>query len=286
MEELEKFLKAGYPVGRAPVTFERYTVQESQEERERIAANPPDILLTNYAMLELLMTRVDPNDRAVIAAAQGLRFLVLDELHTYRGRQGADVAMLVRRVSERLSATELRCIGTSATIAGEGSPEQRQVQVAAVASQLFGVPIAPEHVIGETLRRATKASDPTHHALREALARPPLPLNISYDALIEHPLAAWAEMAFGVKMADTDRLERQTPVALAAAAARLAAETGVTPDRCRELLQQLLLAGNAVLDPVTGRPAFNFRLHQFVSRGDTVYASLERSPGRFLTMEG
>jgi ATP-dependent helicase YprA (DUF1998 family) len=120
MEELEKFLKAGYPVGRAPVTFERYTVQESQEERERIAANPPDILLTNYAMLELLMTRVDSNDRAVMRAAEGLRFLVLDELHTYRGRQGADVAMLVRRVREWLNATALRCIRTSATSGNTG----------------------------------------------------------------------------------------------------------------------------------------------------------------------
>ena len=50
-------------------------------------------------MLELLLTRRGTED-GVIAAAQGLRFLVLDELHTYRGRQGADVAMLVRRVRE------------------------------------------------------------------------------------------------------------------------------------------------------------------------------------------
>jgi len=47
-------------------------------------------------MLELLMTRQNALDRAVIANADGLDFLVLDELHTYRGRQGADVAMLVR----------------------------------------------------------------------------------------------------------------------------------------------------------------------------------------------
>jgi ATP-dependent helicase YprA (DUF1998 family) len=120
MEELERFLKAGYPGGRGPVTFERYTGQESPEERERIAANPPDILLTNYAMLELLMTRVDGNDRAVMRAAEGLRFLVLDELHTYRGRQGADVAMLVRRVREWLNATALRCIRTSATSGNTG----------------------------------------------------------------------------------------------------------------------------------------------------------------------
>ena len=82
------------------------------------------------------------------------------------------------------------------------------------------------------------------------------------------------------------RLERQTPVTLAEAATRLAAETGVDSEVCRAHLQQLLLAGNAAIDPGTGRPAFNFRLHQFVSRGDTVYASLEEPRDRFLTMEG
>lgn len=56
-------------------------------------------------MLELLMTRQEDVDRKVIGNCVGLRFLVLDELHTYRGRQGADVALLMRRVRERLGAT-------------------------------------------------------------------------------------------------------------------------------------------------------------------------------------
>ena len=56
--------------------------------------------------------------RHLVNAAQGLRFLVLDELHTYRGRQGADVSMLVRRVREALHANQMQCIGTSATLAG------------------------------------------------------------------------------------------------------------------------------------------------------------------------
>jgi hypothetical protein len=43
--------------------------------------------LTNYMMLELLLTRSE--DRELVRAAQGIRFLVFDELHTYRGRQGA-----------------------------------------------------------------------------------------------------------------------------------------------------------------------------------------------------
>ena len=57
LKELEKFLCLGYPNKKGPVTFERYTGQESEEERERIRANPPDILLTNYVMLELKRDR-------------------------------------------------------------------------------------------------------------------------------------------------------------------------------------------------------------------------------------
>ena len=91
--ELEKFLGKDNP----KVTFARYTGQESRAERDVILADPPDILLTNYVMLELMLTR--PRERrSLITGAQNVSFLVLDELHTYRGRQGADVAMLIRRL--------------------------------------------------------------------------------------------------------------------------------------------------------------------------------------------
>ena len=65
--ELEKFLCAGYPEGQSPVTFERYTGQESLEEKDQIIENPPDILLTNFVMLELILTRL--NERRLIQAA-------------------------------------------------------------------------------------------------------------------------------------------------------------------------------------------------------------------------
>ena len=124
-QELEKFLTLGYASGKSPITFARYTGQEKQEERDRILADPPDILLTNYVMLELILTR--SIERPLLRVAN-LRFLVLDELHTYRGRQGADVALLVRRVRERLAGSNLQCVGTSATLASEGSyEEQRRV---------------------------------------------------------------------------------------------------------------------------------------------------------------
>ena len=54
--------------------FDRYTVQEEGEEREAIRSNPPDILLTNYIMLESLLTRAEY--RKLVRAAQGLQFLV------------------------------------------------------------------------------------------------------------------------------------------------------------------------------------------------------------------
>jgi ATP-dependent helicase YprA (DUF1998 family) len=76
-EEIDKFVKqSGLPHHLRP-TFARYTGQESAEERERIREAKPDILLTNFMMLELLMTRQNGLDRAVIANAHGLEFLVL-----------------------------------------------------------------------------------------------------------------------------------------------------------------------------------------------------------------
>ena len=101
IKEIDKFLdQAGLPPELRPKVA-RYTGQESQEEREQIRKDKPDILLTNFMMLELLMTRQSELDRQVIENAQGLEFIVLDELHTYRGRQGADVAVLVRRLRDR-----------------------------------------------------------------------------------------------------------------------------------------------------------------------------------------
>jgi ATP-dependent helicase YprA (DUF1998 family) len=126
MNELEKFIDQSELPDQLRPTFARYTGQESGEEREGIRKAKPDILLTNFMMLELLMTRQNALDRAVIANAHGLDFIVLDELHTYRGRQGADVAMLMRRVRDRLCQDrEPICIGTSATMASEGSDVTR-----------------------------------------------------------------------------------------------------------------------------------------------------------------
>src|SRR3954470_8656268 len=167
--ELEKFLRFGYPEGGEPVTYARYTGQESPDDRSRILAEPPDILLTNYVMLELVLTRPDER-KHLVRAAQGLRFLALDELHTYRGRQGADVAMLIRRLRDQCAAEDLQIVGTSATMASAGTTAERNAIVADVATRLFGSEVTPERVIGETLTRATTATAPTAEQLRAAVS--------------------------------------------------------------------------------------------------------------------
>ena len=189
LEELVKFLRLGYGEGKEPVTFARYTGQESNEERERIAKNPPDILLTNYVMLELIMTRFLETDKAVREHAVGLRFLVLDELHTYRGRQGADVAMLVRRVRERFNEN-LLCVGTSATMASEGAATDRNAAVSNIASRLFGVTVSSDNIVTETLKPVTDDDTADRPSLRQAIEAG-VPVDPTHDELSKYPVAAW-----------------------------------------------------------------------------------------------
>jgi len=291
MGELEKFLCAGYPDGRGPVTFARYTGQESDEEKNEIIARPPDILLTNYVMLELLLTR--PGEKALVRAARGLRFLVLDELHTYRGRQGADVAMLVRRARDAFAADRLQCVGTSATLAGSGTYDEQRAEIARITSTIFGAPVRPEHLIGETIRRVTPErdlADPQFiDALRKRLEGPYVEPPTDFRGFINDPLSIWIETAFGVTTeSSTGRLIRVPPRTITGddgAAKELSLLTGVPVGRCAEAIQKQLIASyGSEPEPETGFPVFAFRLHQFVSRGDTVYASLESETKRHLTV--
>lgn len=290
--ELEKFLCQGFPLHQPPVTFRRYTGQESDAEKQDIIINPPDILLTNYVMLELLLTR--PHERNIVAAMRGLRFLVLDELHTYRGRQGADAALLVRRVREVSENPRLQCVGTSATLAAGGTFSEQQQTIAEVASRLFGAPVKPERVIGETLRRVTPECDPHDPATIAALTvqvgdlhfQPPT----DFAAFVQQPLASWIESTFGLTTEpESGRLRRAQPRSITGdegAAWELAALTQQPATRCAEVIAAMLLAGYRALNPATGFPAFAFRLHQFISRGDTVYASLELPDSRYITTRG
>ncbi|MET9227210.1 protein kinase [Lentzea sp. NPDC003310] len=280
LKELDKYLLDGYGKGREPVTYARYTGQETDERRKDIRDNPPDILLTNYVMLELMLTRPDDR-RSLIKMAKGLEFLVLDELHTYRGRQGADVALLVRRVREACQADRLQCVGTSATMSSEGTADEQRAVVARVATTLFGTDISATNIIGETLVRATGETPEVVPV--ERLRAPGAPR--AYADLVADPLARWVETRFGVIKDSAGRLVRQKPVKIEVAAGELARDSGVPEDICVTAIRRTLEAGAEARHPVTERPLFAFRLHQFISKGDTVYVTLEDKLTRHLTRD-
>ena len=283
LEQLGRFLTLGYGKGEEPVTFARYTGQESQEDRERIAKNPPDILLTNYVMLELIMTRFEPADVSVRQQAKGLRYLVLDELHTYRGRQGADVAMLVRRVRERFNR-DLLCIGTSATMASEAT-ESRDETVADIASKLFGGAVRAENIISETLEPVTQGDAPTDEdSLRSAIAAG-VPNDATHEELARHPIAAWVELNLGLEEKDGRWVRSAQPLTVVEAAERLAQESGLEAGACRQYLADFLLAAYRSRDG-RGQSFFAFRLHQFISGAWNAYATLEAPDERYVTLQG
>lgn len=129
-------------------------------DRNTIRSEPPDILLTNYKMLDQLLLR-SADQPLLAAAATSLRYLVLDEFHTYDGAQGTDVAMLLRRLGltlKRLRPASIPAptstgpigdvtpIATSATLGDDGDPGR----MLEFAETVFGIPFSADSVVRET----------------------------------------------------------------------------------------------------------------------------------------
>lgn len=268
-------------------TFGQYTGQEQENERARMRENPPQILLTNYMMLELLLTR--SRERSIRDGLyQNLRFLVFDELHTFRGRQGADVAMLIRRIRARC-VHQVVCIGTSATMVSAGSLTEEQQEVARVATRLFGKPFTTAQVIHEKLARslAFAGNPPTQTELAAAIqagVNPAAPAAV----LKTHPVAVWLEN--NVALASRDgRLVRGKPRRMTEIAQELAAAAALPPAACRRFLEDLLQwisAANQQMQAEGQRyTILPFKLHQFISQTGSVYTTLDQDENRFITLE-
>jgi ATP-dependent helicase YprA (DUF1998 family) len=159
------------------VTFARYTGDTPEDERDAELNNKelrpeglckeaiwyrrdirdtrtlPNILMTNYSMLEYLLLR--KLDRVLFDSR--LHFLVLDEVHTYHGARGIEVACLIRRLKEHVSKLDAKlvCVGTSATVRGNGAEP-----VARFATELFGETFLPEHVCTEQYQLLSPQPEP------------------------------------------------------------------------------------------------------------------------------
>ena len=289
MEELEKFIPSNGSGGSSPVTFARYTGQESDGDRQKILQDPPDILITNYMMLELILTR--PDERKLVDRCKDLNFLVLDELHTYRGRQGADISMLVRRCREFFNRDKMLCIGTSATMASE---KDATAKVSIVASKIFGREVLEENVVEETLERMTPEMDESDSSILDQLRKEVSgysAMPTDFEELKNTILASWVETNFGLER-EGENWVRKKPAPLdgeGGGAQKLATLLGINPQETKTAIQQLLESGVAARNPAdpTGRSRlFAFRLHQFISRGDTVWSTLENKDQRSFMARG
>jgi len=258
-----------------------------------------DILITNCVMLELILTRYE--DRRVFPFGQlsDLRFLVLDEIHTYTGRQGADVACLVRRLKEHTKTRgRLRCVGTSATI-DSGSPEQAAASTAAFAEELFGEPFAPDDVVTESYAGYLTADVPdrlpddtgiTDELLAAASGDDPQALAQLADRLCGRDGATPADLA---RQGTIHFIERSLAPACETGAAVPARLDELTEryraelrpdwsaeDAARELTAALVVAaGTLVPTPEGGvRPLLLPKVHTFFSQGQAVTACLTEPP--------
>ena len=114
-----------------------------QISRQQIREDPPPVLVTNATMLEYMLVR--SRDRSIVDASRGkLRWIVLDEAHTYVGSNAAEIALLLRRVLHRFDVDpeDVRFIATSATM-GDGATDQLRRFLADVS----GAPTDHVHVV-------------------------------------------------------------------------------------------------------------------------------------------
>ena len=167
---------AGIYVGQdRPSDESTMTAGNILSDRNVMVERPPDILLTNYKMLDYLLSR--PRDQRLWRhnGPDTLRWLVVDELHTFDGAQGTDLACLIRRLKARVGSagTDLTCVGTSATLGDSGRDD-----LVDYVRSIFGEPFDEDSIIGESRQ-------PVSEFLRESPIRDHLPPGIDLSRSVD-----------------------------------------------------------------------------------------------------
>jgi len=285
MEELKKYAETYQKsTGSAfPITFNAYTGQTANEVRQEIIAAPPDILLTNYMMLELLLTRAG-EEQLRHSIFKTLEFLAFDELHTYRGRQGADVSYLIRRI-KALTQSPVVCMGTSATMSTRGTFDEQKKAVSEVATKIFGESITSAQIIGEQLERSLNwnGTIPSGNALAT-----PIPSEKGLEALKLHPLAIWLENSAAI--IETEHgLRRRKPNTAGDLIAALMETASLSKEQATiqilDLLRWIAAVNKRQTDQGERYTCLPFKLHQFFAQTGSVYATLGLPESRKVTLE-
>lgn len=231
--------------------------------REMLRKQPAPILMTNATMLEYMLVRqVDDPILQISREQQSLRWIVLDEAHTYIGSQAAELSLLLRRVVEAFGkqARDIRFVATSATIAGDDAAQKLQIYLASLA----GVPDDQVVVIGGTRQVPDVIQKDEVQRTFEQVCEIDRGKTISPDrfaALFSHPLAYRVRQAV-VKNDKPLDLNELVDVALSELASKK------TAGRQQELLQWIdLMAGTL---PAENAPPFlklRCHLHQRMLHG-------------------
>lgn len=269
-----------------PFTFGKYTGQENETVRARMQQTPPNIILTNYMMLELLMTRAGNEETLRKCFLENLHFLVFDELHTYRGMQGSDVSFLIRRIKAQASGNVL-CFGTSATMVSNDTmsySEQRE-KVAEVASCIFGSTYSKEQIVDETLTIGLADEEPTIQELTKAV-NSAIPSGGDKEAIKKFPTAIWIEQNIALRW---DRREqkyfRGSPVSFEMMAKKLNAEIGINNEKkCQDHIVAVLDWCNK-RNIEGGTAILPYKIHQFIQQTGNVYATIGTSETRLISIE-
>jgi DEAD/DEAH box helicase domain-containing protein len=198
---------------------------EKVADRKRLRAAPPPILVTNATMLEYMLLR--PQDAPILAASQGkLRYVVLDEAHSYVGAQAAEIALLLRRVclAFGVKPSDVRFIATSATI---GAGEDVEASLAKFLADVSGAarenvsvirgrqkvptlpPLHPGGPIGAEAHYAHLGGHPAIRPLLEKLYEGPVPWSV-VKSVAEQVSITPASLALKLANARSTGLEGET----------------------------------------------------------------------------
>jgi len=269
-----------------PINFAQYTGQEDELERNRIREELPHIILTNYMMLELILTR--STERSFRESVfDDLEFLVFDELHTYRGRQGSDVSMLIRRIKNNCS-NKLICMGTSATMISDenSTTDEKKKIVAEVVSKIFGDKFDESQIINEYLT-------PSLGNFKEELNPEEIKKCLIADINISdgekefenNCLAKWIERKIALELKDKIYVRRK-PLNLESISKELELISGIEKESCKIKISELLKWASVLnLRENKSRNYLPFKLHQFISQTGTVYVTLGNDENQYITLD-
>ena len=286
-EELSRY-KAEFEerTGRiCPFTFGKYTGQENDEARAKMQQTPPNIILTNYMMLELLMTRAGKEEDLRKCFLGNLHFLVFDELHTYRGMQGSDVSFLIRRIKS-LAAGHVLCFGTSATMVADDSISysQQREKVAEVASCIFGSSYSKEQVIDETLAIGLSDEEPSDGELRNCINNP-IPDSTNIDDPKRYPTAIWLEQNIALEYKKKEgKYFRGKPMSIEDMTMQLSIKTGEDIAKCQKHIIGVLNWCN-ILNQQKGVSVLPYKVHQFIPQTGNVYLTIGEQANRQITVK-